>query len=116
MKMIVKLSMFIFLFPTYFKTEAGTIRVGKNKTYTSVQKGIEAAVAGDTVLVDPGYYKEHNITINKKIYVKGLQYPVIDGEKKSGIFTIRADGAVLDGFKIINGGARRNYRSCRCAD
>jgi len=104
MKIIIKFLMFIFLFSAYIKTEAGTIHVGKNKLYTSVQKGIDAAVTGDTVLVDPGHYKEHDIRINKKIYVKGLQYPVIDGEKKSGIFTIHADGAVLDGFKIINGG------------
>ncbi|MEO6894061.1 MAG: nitrous oxide reductase family maturation protein NosD [Ginsengibacter sp.] len=104
MKIIVQLLMITFLFSTCWELHAGTIHVGKNKTYTSVQKGIDAAVAGDTVLVDAGYYKEHDIAINKKIYVKGLQYPVIDGEKKSGIITIHADGAVLDGFKIINGG------------
>src|SRR5665213_1644702 len=104
MKLSINFLAFIFLLSAYCKTEARTIHVGKNKPYTSVQKGIDAAVAGDTVLVDPGHYKEHDIRINKKIYVKGLQYPVIDGEKKSGIFTIHADGAVLDGFKIINGG------------
>ena len=104
MKIIVQLLMITFLFSTCWDLHAGIIHVGKNKTYTSVQKGINAAVAGDTVLVDAGYYKEHDIAINKKIYVKGLQYPVIDGEKKSGIITIHADGAVLDGFKIINGG------------
>src|SRR6185437_4634295 len=104
MKMIVKLLMCIFLCSVHGKTEAGTIHVGKNKTYTSVQKGIDAALTGDTVLVYPGNYKEHDITISKRIYVKGIQYPVIDGEKKRGIFTIHADVAVLDGFKIINGG------------
>ena len=102
--MIVKFFMLILFFSAHFKTEAGTIHVGKNKSYTSVQKGIDAAMGGDTVLVYPGIYKEHDITINKKIYVKGLEYPVIDGEKKSGIFTIHANGAVLEGFKIINGG------------
>lgn len=104
MKLSIKFLVFIFLFSASCKTEAHTIHVGKNKPYTSVQKGIDAAVDGDTVLVDPGHYKEHDIAINKRIYVKGLQYPVIDGEKKSGIFTIHAYGAVLDGFKIINGG------------
>ncbi|MEO5907889.1 MAG: nitrous oxide reductase family maturation protein NosD [Ginsengibacter sp.] len=96
--------MIFFLFSTILDLQAETIHVGKNKTYTSVQKGVDAAVVGDTVLVDPGYYKEHDITISKKVYVKGLQYPVIDGEKKSGIITIHANGAVVDGFKIINGG------------
>jgi len=83
---------------------AKTIYVAKNRNITSVQQGINTAQVGDTVIVEPGYYKEHNIRIDKKIYLKGIQYPVIDGEKKSGIFTIHADGAILDGFKIINGG------------
>ncbi|MEO7834613.1 MAG: nitrous oxide reductase family maturation protein NosD [Ginsengibacter sp.] len=104
MKLFLKLLMIFFLFSTILDLQAETIHVGKNKTYTSVQKGVDAAVVGDTVLVDPGYYKEHDITISKKVYVKGLQYPVIDGEKKSGIITIHANGAVVDGFKIINGG------------
>ncbi|HET7116639.1 MAG TPA: hypothetical protein VFI29_09120, partial [Hanamia sp.] len=73
---MVKLLMFIFLLPTCLELSAGTIHVGKDKTYTSVQQGIDAAVAGDTVLVHPGYYKERDIAINKRIYVKGLQYPV----------------------------------------
>ncbi|HZW70741.1 MAG TPA: hypothetical protein VFF57_07680, partial [Hanamia sp.] len=81
-----------------------TIYVGKGKSFTSVQSGIDAAENGDTVVVGPGLYKEHDIKLNKRIYLKGDQYPVIDGEQKSGIFVIQANGAVLDGFKIINGG------------
>ena len=72
MKIIIKFLAIVFLFSSYIKTEAGIIHVGKNKPYTSVQKGIDATVTGDTVLVDPGHYKEHNITINKKIYVKNF--------------------------------------------
>jgi len=81
-----------------------TIYVGKGKSFTSVQSGIDAAENGDTVVVGPGLYKEHDIKLNKRIYLKGDDYPVIDGEQKSGIFVIQANGAVLDGFKIINGG------------
>lgn len=72
--MLVKNLMLILFFFAHFKTEAGTILVGKNKRYTSVQKGIDAAMVGDTVFVYPGIYKEHDITITKKIYVKGLEY------------------------------------------
>lgn len=104
MKIIVKYLVPFFLIFSLQKSQAGIIHVGKSKTFTSVQKGIDAAMTGDTVLVDPGNYKEHDIIVNKKIYLKGLKYPIIDGEKKSGIFIIRSDEAVLDGFKVINGG------------
>ena len=104
MKAILKSLLFLLIPFGYVTVCAKSIHVGKNKSITSVQKGIDIAEVGDTVIVDPGIYKEHNIRIEKRIYLKGLDYPVIDGEKKSGIFTIHADSAVLDGFKIINGG------------
>ena len=77
---------YFFVFRLYVKRKQAPYMSAKTNSYTSVQKGIDAAVTGDTVLVDPGIIKEHDITINKKIYVKGLQYPVIDGEKKRGHF------------------------------
>ena len=83
---------------------ANTIYVGKNKSYSTVTAGINAAVAGDTVLVDPGHYKEKNLLINKTIFLHGINYPVLDGENKYEIISIKTDGAVIDGFKIVHSG------------
>ena len=55
---------------------------------------------GDTVLVDAGYYKEKNLVINKRIVLKGINYPVLDGEKKYEIISVKANGVVVDGFRI----------------
>ncbi len=80
---------------------ANTIHVGKNYSYTSVKKGIAAAKAGDTVMVHSGLYREGNIIIDKKIIFVGNGLPVLDGEKKHEVLSIRADSVVVDGFKVI---------------
>jgi len=61
---------------------ARTIVVGKNQPITSIRKAIELAKEKDTILVQPGVYKEGNIIINKNIILLGQNYPVLDGEKK----------------------------------
>ena len=62
------------------------------------------AVNGDTLLVDAGQYHEKNIVIDKTIYLIGINHPVLDGDNKYEIISIKANGVVVDGFKIINSG------------
>ncbi|WP_322549554.1 nitrous oxide reductase family maturation protein NosD [Flavobacterium psychraquaticum] len=84
-----------------FALKANTIHVGKNHPVKSVKKGIELAKAGDTLMVHGGWYKEGNIIIDKKIVFIGKDLPVLDGEKKHEVLSIKADSVVVDGFKII---------------
>ncbi|OPY38241.1 MAG: PKD domain protein [Methanoregula sp. PtaU1.Bin051] len=51
-------------------TAATTLNVGEGQTYTTIQAAIDAAVAGDTINVAPGWYNER-ITINKAITLNG---------------------------------------------
>lgn len=83
---------------------ARRLHVGQGQTYQSVQLAINAAKDGDSVIVYGGVYKEGAIEVNKNIVLKGIDYPVLDGENKYQVITIRANGAVLDGFKIQHGG------------
>ena len=83
---------------------AKTIYVGKNRAITSVQAGINQAQPGDTVLVDKGIYKEGNITLEKSILLKGIDYPILDGENKYEIVSVHANYATVEGFKIQHGG------------
>ncbi len=83
---------------------AKTIPVGANRVYKNVTAGLHAAMAGDTVLVDKGHYKEKNLVIRKSIILKGSNYPVLDGEKKYEVISITAKGAVVEGFKIVHSG------------
>ena len=87
-----------------YAASAKTIRVGPNRPFKTLTAGLKAAIDNDTVLVDAGHYREKNLVINKSIILIGINYPVLDGEKKYEIISIKADGVVVDGFKIIHTG------------
>jgi nitrous oxidase accessory protein len=88
----------------YCSTSATTIYVGAKRSHKTIRSGINAAQARDTVRVDAGYYKEKNLIVNKGIILKGTGHPILDGEKKYEIISVTADGAVIDGFKLIRSG------------
>ena len=92
------------MFFCYSVGSATVISVGAGKMYQSITVAIAAAKEGDTILVLPGTYREQNMVITKKIVLKGLNYPVLDGEHKYQIISIKADGVVVDGFKIMHSG------------
>lgn len=83
---------------------ANTWYVGKNRNIVSVAAAVKLAKAGDTILVDAGAYFEKNLIVNKKLVLKGKGYPVLNGEKKYEVISIKADGVVIDGFKIVHSG------------
>ena len=89
----------VFLFS--ITLNANTIHVGKNHTYKTIKKGLAASKDGDTVMVHGGWYKEGNIIIDKKIIFIGQNFPVLDGEKKHEVVSIKADSVVIEGFKVI---------------
>ena len=84
-----------------FSIRANTIHVGKNHPIKSVKEGIAQAKDGDTVMVHSGWYKEGNIIIDKKIVFIGKGLPVLDGEKKHEVLSVKSDSVVVDGFKVI---------------
>ena len=84
--------------------QAKVIEVGTNKPIKSIQKAIVLAKVGDTVLVHKGHYKEGNIIINKRIVFIGKNYPILDGQKKYEVLSIKADGVIVRGFKVIKSG------------
>ena len=83
---------------------AKTIPVGAAKKYISITAALMVAETGDTILVDAGIYKEKNLVIRKRVVLKGINYPVLDGEKKYQVISVRADGVVIDGFSIKHSG------------
>ena len=96
----------IFILTVFFCLNAGakTIHVGVGQPYKNITGAIDASASGDTILVDPGHYKEKNLVINKSIVLIGINYPVLDGERKYEIISIKADGVVVDGFRIVHSG------------
>lgn len=88
----------------YTMASAKTIPVGAAKKYVSITAALMVAETGDTILVDAGIYKEKNLVIRKRVVLKGINYPVLDGEKKYQVISVRADGVVIDGFSIKHSG------------
>ncbi len=87
-----------------FTGSAATLQVGPSKLYKSLTSAIAAASPGDTILVDAATYREQNIVIQKRLVLKGINYPVLDGEKKYQVMSVHADGVIIEGFRIINSG------------
>lgn len=87
-----------------FTSFAKTLRVGKQQQFESISQALSVAANGDTILVYTGTYKEKNIIINKSIFLLGNNYPVLDGEHKYEILSIKANHVTVRGFKIIHSG------------
>jgi nitrous oxidase accessory protein len=85
-------------------TWAHQIRVGQKEKIHSIKQAIEIAKPGDTILVQPGTYREGNIILEKSLTLVGEGLPILDGENKFEILTIHANNANISGFKFINTG------------
>ena len=83
---------------------AATIHVGKQSGYQTITVAVAAAKDGDTIIVEKGIYLERNLIINKSLVVKGINHPVLDGEKKFEIISIKADNVTVDGFLLQHSG------------
>ena len=83
---------------------AAAISIGTGRQFTGVQAALDAAENGDTLLVYPGTYKEKNLIISKQISIIGIDFPVLDGEHKYEVISIKAAGVLIQGLKIIHSG------------
>ncbi|HEX9150483.1 MAG TPA: nitrous oxide reductase family maturation protein NosD [Flavobacterium sp.] len=98
-----KILLVIFLLFSSF-LQANVIEVGADKPIKSIKKAINRAKTGDTVLVYKGIYKEGTIVIDKKIVFIGKNFPILDGQKKYEVLSIKADSVIVKGFKVIKSG------------
>jgi nitrous oxidase accessory protein len=83
---------------------ATMLAVGSGKTYSSITAAISAAKNGDSIIVSPGLYREKNLVVNKQLILIGIGYPVLDGEKKYEIISIKTNGVTIDGFVLLHSG------------
>jgi len=81
-----------------------TIRAGKEQRIRTIQQALKLAVDGDTILVDAGHYHEGNLVINRSIFLIGINYPVLDGDHKYEVISVKTKRVLVAGFKIVHSG------------
>lgn len=84
--------------------QAATVNVCATCPAKSIREGIRQAQPGDIVLIDPGFYAEGNIVVDKSLTLRGVNFPVIDGQMTEEALTITADSVTIEGLKIQNSG------------
>lgn len=84
------------------ETYAAVLHAGSSSR--SVRQAVAAAQPGDTILVQSGAYQEGNLIINKPLTLRGINYPVLDGQKQWEVISVKSDNVLIEGFKIINSG------------
>ena len=83
---------------------AQNIKVCPTCNTKSIKNAIKAAKKGDKIIVKAGKYLESKLIIDKSISIMGDGGPVIDGNHKGEIFTIKADSVSISGLTIRNVG------------
>jgi len=88
---------------------AQTLTVGAEETYPTIQSAVNAALPGDTILVDAGTYNE-NVTINTPNItvrsVDGAATTTVTGAASSvEVFAIYQPDVTIEGFTILANGA-----------
>lgn len=97
------INIFIFLILSLL-AQGKRIDVGKNYPHSTLKSALASAKNGDEICVHEGIYREKNIIIDKTIRLRGINWPVLDGEKKYEILSVKAPSVVISGFRIQRSG------------
>ncbi len=108
LKMLIRfylLLMPVLLLPEICAANAtNVLRVGKGQSYGSIKAAIAASSHGDTVIISAGLYQEGNIIIDKSIFIQGEGKPILDGQLKFEILSVKANHVTIKGLVLKNSG------------
>jgi nitrous oxidase accessory protein len=94
-------AMFVFAMLLAQTAAAATLAVHPGER---IGAAIEAAQAGDTIVVYGGHYGE-NLRITKRITLQGVGRPMIDGHNAGDVIRVAAPDVRITGLAIVNSGA-----------
>jgi nitrous oxidase accessory protein len=83
---------------------AKKITVGKSQPLKTITAAIKLSSSGDTIIVQSGMYHEGNIIVDKPLALLGENMPIIDGDRKFEVISIKSDSVILKGFRIQHSG------------
>jgi nitrous oxidase accessory protein len=71
--------------------------------HASLQERIQSAAPGEIIVVQPGVY-QGNLIIDRPVSLRGLDQPLIQGDRTGHVIQITAPGVVIEGFRIQGSG------------
>ncbi len=83
---------------------ARTLAVGAGKDFSTIRSALALSNNGDTILISKGLYKEENIIVDKAVCILGEGRPVLDGELKFEILSVKSNNVTIKGLCIRNSG------------
>lgn len=83
---------------------ATTYHVGVKYSFKKIQLAINQSNHGDTIIVHEGVYTEGNLLINKSLHILGINRPIIDGQSKFEVVSIKSNSVFFDGFQVQHSG------------
>lgn len=85
-------------------SQAAAQFVGEQHPYKTIRAALAAALPGDTVYITKGLYKEGNLIIDKPLAIIGRDQPILEGELKHEILSIKANHVIVKGLTLQNCG------------
>ena len=95
-----RLLLLLLLFSPTIK--ADTLDVGPSKKVLQIQAAIQESKPYDVIRIWPGTYQEGQIEIDKPVILLGIDYSIIEGSDKEGIFVVTSDEVTIKGLQIQN--------------
>jgi nitrous oxidase accessory protein len=80
------------------------LRVAPDGMYTSVGAAVAAARPHDTIVVEPGVYREAPVDLDRPLTLVGRPGAILDGQGKGGLLVIHSDSVTVTGLTLRNTG------------
>lgn len=101
----------------FYLSEARTIIVGPGAPIKELRKAISLAKDGDSILLQPGIYKEGSLVIKNSISLIGNN-AILEGENKYQVLLISGKNILIRGITVQNSGysAMDDYAAIKIVD
>ncbi len=83
---------------------AKTLHVGIKQPFKTIKAALAKTENGDTIYIHKGLYKEGNIVINKAITIIGIDRPILDGDKKYEVVSVKSSYVTIQGLRVQHSG------------
>ncbi|NOT38341.1 MAG: nitrous oxide reductase family maturation protein NosD [Saprospiraceae bacterium] len=108
----------IILFLLFYYGFANIINIHPESISNNIQKYIDKASYGDTIVIHPGIYTSVSLVLQKSLHLIGINKPILDGDFKNELLRINADNVTIEGFIFRNSGksGMNEIAGIRCID